>query len=42
VTVDREASAYLPALFGRRNYALVAKLSKLPVALPAIYRMMTG
>ncbi|KAB2736375.1 nitric oxide reductase activation protein NorD [Brucella anthropi] len=42
VTVDREANAYLPTLFGRRNYALVAKLSKLPVALPAIYRMMTG
>ncbi|WP_273792480.1 nitric oxide reductase activation protein NorD [Brucella anthropi] len=42
VTVDREASAYLPALFGRNNYSLVAKLSKLPAALPAIYRMMTG
>ncbi len=42
VTVDREASSYLPALFGRRNYALVARLSKLPFALPAIYRVMTG
>ncbi|HHV66906.1 MAG TPA: VWA domain-containing protein, partial [Ochrobactrum intermedium] len=42
VTVDREASSYLPALFGRRNYALVARLSKLPFALPAIYRIMTA
>ncbi|MEN3399407.1 nitric oxide reductase activation protein NorD [Brucella melitensis] len=42
VTVDREASAYLPALFGRGGYALVANLAKLPVALPAIYRMLAG
>ncbi|RYC01425.1 VWA domain-containing protein, partial [Brucella abortus] len=42
VTVDREASAYLPALFGRGGYALVANLAKLPVAMPAIYRMLAG
>lgn len=42
VTVDREASAHLPALFGRGGYALVANLAKLPVALPAIYRMLAG
>ncbi|MCK4206126.1 nitric oxide reductase activation protein NorD [Brucella pituitosa] len=42
VTVDREANAYLPALFGHGGFAMVAKLAKLPVALPAIYRMLAG
>lgn len=42
VTVDREANAYLPALFGHGGYSLIAKLSKLPAALPAIYRMLAG
>ncbi|MEJ5083815.1 MULTISPECIES: nitric oxide reductase activation protein NorD [unclassified Ochrobactrum] len=42
VTVDREANAYLPALFGHGGYSLIAKLSKLPPALPAIYRMLAG
>ncbi len=42
VTVDREANAYLPALFGHGGYALVEKLVRLPSALPAIYRMLAG
>ncbi|WP_273729138.1 nitric oxide reductase activation protein NorD [Brucella gallinifaecis] len=42
VTVDREANAYLPALFAHGGYSLIAKLSKLPAALPAIYRMLAG
>ncbi len=42
VTVDREANAYLPALFGHGGYALIGKLAKLPAALPAIYRMLAG
>jgi len=42
VTVDREANAYLPALFGHGGYSLIAKLSKLPASLPAIYRMLAG
>lgn len=42
VTVDREANAYLPALFGHGGYSMIAKLSKLPAALPAIYRMLAG
>lgn len=42
VTVDREANAYLPALFGHGGYSLIGKLAKLPSALPAIYRMLAG
>jgi nitric oxide reductase NorD protein len=42
VTVDREANAYLPALFGHGGFAMVEKLAKLPIALPAIYRMLAG
>ncbi|GAB1583067.1 nitric oxide reductase activation protein NorD [Phyllobacterium phragmitis] len=42
VTVDRDAQNYLPTLFGRHGFALVADISKLPVALPAIYRGLTA
>lgn len=42
VTVDSEANAYLPALFGHGGYSLVGKLARLPAALPAIYRMLAG
>ncbi|MGH6762608.1 MAG: nitric oxide reductase activation protein NorD [Phyllobacterium sp.] len=42
VTIDREASSYLPAMFGQGGYALVGNIAKLPSALPAIYRMLAG
>lgn len=42
VTVDRDANNYLPTLFGRNGYALVGDISKLPVALPTIYRGLTA
>ena len=41
VTVDRDAQSYLPIMFGRNGYALVGDISKLPAALPAIYRGLT-
>ncbi|GAA3101695.1 nitric oxide reductase activation protein NorD [Rhizobium viscosum] len=42
VTVDRSAGDYLPAIFGRSGFALVSNISKLPSALPAIYRNLTA
>ena len=41
VTVDRDAQSYLPIMFGRNGYAMVADISRLPAALPAIYRGLT-
>lgn len=41
VTVDRDAQSYLPIMFGRNGFALVDDISKLPAALPAIYRGLT-
>lgn len=42
VTVDREARAYIPYLFGRNSHAVVSKLERLPLALPAIYRALAA
>ncbi|WP_117195199.1 nitric oxide reductase activation protein NorD [Rhizobium terrae] len=42
VTVDKDAKSYLPTMFGRNGYAVVGNISKLPAALPAIYRGLTG
>ncbi|ANL30495.1 nitric oxide reductase activation protein NorD (plasmid) [Rhizobium phaseoli] len=42
VTVDRNAGDYLPAIFGRAGFAVISELSKLPGALPAIYRNLTA
>ncbi|NKL21134.1 nitric oxide reductase activation protein NorD [Rhizobium leguminosarum] len=42
VTVDRDANSYLPMLFGRNGFAMVGEISKLPVALPRIYRGLTA
>ncbi|MBB3593753.1 nitric oxide reductase NorD protein [Rhizobium sp. BK529] len=41
VTVDRSAGDYLPAIFGRSGFALVSDISRLPNALPTIYRSLT-
>ncbi len=40
ITVDRDASAYIPYLFGRGGYALVSQIDRLVPALPAIYRQL--
>lgn len=42
VTVDREAKSYVPAMFGQNGYAVVGNISRLPAALPAIYRNLVG
>ncbi len=41
ITVDREAAAYIPRLFGPGGYALVERPEKLVEALPRIYRQIT-
>ncbi|TCZ50975.1 nitric oxide reductase activation protein NorD [Roseicella aquatilis] len=42
ITVDREARDYFPYLFGPGAYAIFPDISRLPAALPAIYRQVTG
>ncbi|WP_343895579.1 nitric oxide reductase activation protein NorD, partial [Craurococcus roseus] len=42
VTVDREARDYFPYLFGPGAYAIFPDISRLPTALPAIYRQVAG
>lgn len=42
VTVDKEAQAYVPAIFGQNGYAIVSHIARLPSALPAIYRGLAG
>jgi len=42
VTVDKDARSYLPGMFGRNGFALVGDISRLPSALPSIYRGLTG
>jgi nitric oxide reductase NorD protein len=42
VTVDRGAESYVPRLFGRGGYAIVAHIGGLPDALPRIYRQVAG
>ena len=42
ITVDREAQDYVPYLFGPGAYAIFPQISRLPVALPAIYRQLAG
>ncbi|MFO1102673.1 MAG: VWA domain-containing protein [Methylocystis sp.] len=38
ITVDMKARDYFPAIFGRGGYAIVGDATRLPTALPAIYR----
>ncbi|MGI9506656.1 MAG: nitric oxide reductase activation protein NorD, partial [Geminicoccaceae bacterium] len=40
ITIDREASAYVPYLFGQGGYALVSHINRLVPALPAIYQQL--
>lgn len=42
ITVDRKARDYFPYLFGRGAYAIVGRVGRLPAALPALYRQITG
>ena len=42
VTVDEHAHDYFPYIFGRGAYAIFPNITRLPVALPAIYRQITS
>lgn len=42
VTVDERGRDYLPAIFGPGAYAIFPHVSRLPAALPAIYRQLTA
>ncbi|MCP8940853.1 VWA domain-containing protein [Alsobacter sp. SYSU M60028] len=42
VTIDEDAKSYFPTLFGRFGFATVGRASRLPMALPAIYRQLVG
>jgi nitric oxide reductase NorD protein len=42
VTIDRAAQSYVPHVFGRGGYAIVAHIGHLPDALPRIYRQVAG
>jgi nitric oxide reductase NorD protein len=38
LTVDREAPAYMPSIFGRRGYALLRRQELLPAVLVEVVR----
>lgn len=42
ITIDLKAQDYFPALFGRGGYAIVSDATRLPAALPAIYRRLAA
>lgn len=42
ITVDRSAREYFPYLFGPGAYTIFPNISRLPAALPAIYRQVTS
>lgn len=42
VTIDRDAKAYVPAIFGQNGYAIVPHIGRLPAVLPALYRGLAG
>ena len=42
VTIDREAGAYLPYLFGPAGYCVIRKPEELPRRLPLLYVQLTS
>ena len=42
ITIDREASAYLPHMYGAVNYTVVADVARLPTKLSELYRRLTA
>ncbi len=42
ITVDKEARAYVPRLFGANGFAVIGRPSKLVEALPVLYRHVVG
>jgi nitric oxide reductase NorD protein len=41
VTIDREAGAYLPYLFGPAGFCVIRKPEELPRRLPLLYAQLT-
>lgn len=41
ITIDREAQAYLPHMYGASNYTVIDEVSKLPYKVADIYRRLT-
>ncbi|MBV4474870.1 nitric oxide reductase activation protein NorD [Pseudomonas botevensis] len=41
ITIDREAGAYLPYMFGANGYTLIRQPEQLPLRLPQLYRQLT-
>ena len=41
ITIDQEAGAYLPYMFGANGYTLIREPSQLPIRLPQLYRQLT-
>jgi nitric oxide reductase NorD protein len=42
ITIDREASDYLPHMYGAVNYTVVADVARLPTRLAELYRRLTA
>jgi len=42
ITIDREASDYLPHMYGAVNYTVVADVARLPTKLAELYRRLTA
>ncbi len=42
ITVDKEARAYIPRIFGANGFAVIGRPSKLAEALPVLYRHVVG
>lgn len=42
ITVDMDARDYLPKMFGKKMYAIIDRVSKLPKRLPLIYARLTS
>jgi nitric oxide reductase NorD protein len=41
ITIDQEAGAYLPYMFGANGYTLIREPAQLPIRLPQLYRQLT-
>jgi nitric oxide reductase NorD protein len=42
ITIDREAGAYLPHMYGAVNYVVVADVARLPLKVAEVYRRLTA
>jgi nitric oxide reductase NorD protein len=42
ITIDKQAHAYLPHMYGEVNYICIDEVKKLPNRIPEIYRGLTS